>query len=50
MNLNLKTGGIEAMTMIDELERRIELKKQLIVLTEEEIAELELKIVIEREA
>jgi hypothetical protein len=32
------------MTLIEELERRVELKKQLVILTEEEIAELELKI------
>ena len=32
------------MTLIEELERRIELKKQLITLTEEEIAETELMI------
>ncbi len=32
------------MTLADELKRRIELKKQLVILTEEEIAELEVKI------
>ena len=37
------------MTLADELKRRIELKKQLVILTEEEIAELELRL-IEEEA
>ena len=37
------------MTLADELRRRIELKKQLVILTEEEIAELELRL-IEEEA
>ena len=37
------------MTLADELRRRIEIKKQLVVLTEEEIAELELRL-IEEEA
>mgnify|MGYP001600396554 CR=1 FL=1 len=32
------------MTLADELKRRIELKKALIILTEEEIAELDVKI------
>ncbi len=32
------------MTLADELKRRIELKKAIIILTEEEIAELEVKI------
>ncbi len=37
------------MTLIEELERRVELKKQLVILTQEEIAELELKIEQEKE-
>ena len=35
------------MTLADELRRRIELKKQLVILTEEEIAELELRLIEE---
>lgn len=35
------------MTLADELKRRIELKKALIILTEEEIAELELRLIEE---
>jgi hypothetical protein len=32
------------MTYLEEIQRRIDLKKQLIILTEEEIAELEIKL------
>ena len=32
------------MTLADELKRRIELKKALIILTEEEIAELDVQV------
>lgn len=35
------------MTLADELRRRIEIKKQLVILTEEEIAELELRLIEE---
>ena len=37
------------MTLADELRRRIKIKKQLVILTEEEIIELELRL-IEEEA